>query len=191
QEFPSAAVSAEDLVLTLPLVKPRHYSISSSAEVHPRALQLTVGVLKVCRNRFCSREQGTTRRGLCSHHLQRLTPGELVGPGTGISPIMGFLQARAQALRKGAAPSLAPCLVYFGCRDSSETLYAEQMRRWVEEGVITELHVAKSREGTKTYVQHLIGRQHAKVWNVLRDPSCHVYLCGDSSMGEEVKAEVR
>ena len=23
-------------------------------------------------------EEGTTREGLCSHHLQRLTPGELV-----------------------------------------------------------------------------------------------------------------
>ncbi|CAN0396065.1 unnamed protein product, partial [Hapterophycus canaliculatus] len=118
------------------------------------------------------KEQGTIREGLCSHHLQRLAPGELVrmrvrpssfrppvslmdspvimvGPGTGISPIMGFLQARARALRKGTVHSLAPCLVYFGCRDSSETLYAEQLRRWLEEGVITELHVAMSREGPK------------------------------------------
>lgn len=47
QEFPSAAVTVGDLVLVLPLVKPRHYSISSAAEVHPRRLQLTVGVLKV------------------------------------------------------------------------------------------------------------------------------------------------
>ncbi|CAM9919146.1 unnamed protein product, partial [Hapterophycus canaliculatus] len=47
QEFPSAAVSAEDLVLTLPLVEPRHYSISSAAEVHPRTLQLTVGIVTV------------------------------------------------------------------------------------------------------------------------------------------------
>ncbi|CAN0099133.1 unnamed protein product, partial [Hapterophycus canaliculatus] len=54
QEFPSAAVTAEELVLTLPLIKPRHYSISSSAEVHPRALQLTVGVLKVCRSGLAS-----------------------------------------------------------------------------------------------------------------------------------------
>lgn len=90
---------------------------------------------------------------------RELTDGQ-VGPGTGISPIMGFLQARAQALRTGRVPSLAPCLVYFGCRDSSETLYAEQMRRWVEEGVITELHVAMSREGPKVRRRALrVGRQ--------------------------------
>lgn len=43
----------------------------------------------------------------------------------------------------------------------------------------------------QTYVQHLVSRQHAKVWELLRDPRCHVYVCGDSTMGEEVKAEVR
>eukprot|EP00752_Nemacystus_decipiens_P005386 g4883.t1 len=209
KEFPSAAVTVEDLVLTLPLVKPRHYSISSAAEVDPRRLQLTVGVLKV-RNE----EEGTTREGLCSHHLSRITPGELlrvtvrpssfraprdltaspvimVGPGTGISPIMGFLQAREKAMRQNRQRPLKPCLVYFGCRDSSEKLYSEQMHRWLDSGVITGLHVAMSRgEGPKTYVQHLISRQHAEVWELLRDPNCHVYVCGDSSMGEEVKAEL-
>ncbi|CAN0416317.1 unnamed protein product, partial [Hapterophycus canaliculatus] len=69
--------------------------------------------------------------------------------GAGISPIMGFLQARAESLRQGRLPSLAPCLVYFGCRDSTETLYAEQLRRWLGGGVITELHVAMSEEGPK------------------------------------------
>ncbi|CAM9801707.1 unnamed protein product [Scytosiphon promiscuus] len=208
EEFPSAAVSAEDLVLTLPLVEPRHYSISSAVEVHPRTLQLTVGLVTV-RNE----ETGTSKEGLCSHHLRRVTRGELlriavrpsnfrspsdltaspvimVGLDTGISPIMGFLQARANFLRRGRFSSLPPCLVYFGCRDSSDTLYAVQMRRWLQEGVVTELHVAMSREGPKTQVQHLIGMQHAKVWGLLRDPSCHAYLCGDAATVEEVKAEM-
>ena len=44
--------------------------------------------------------------------------GVQVGTGTGISPMVGFLQARAEALRQGT--KLAPCHVYFGCRDSSE-----------------------------------------------------------------------
>ncbi|CAN0524496.1 unnamed protein product, partial [Scytosiphon promiscuus] len=41
-----------------------------------------------------------------------------VGTGTGISPMVAFLQARAEALRQGA--TLASCHVYFGCRDSTE-----------------------------------------------------------------------
>lgn len=43
---------------------------------------------------------------------------------------------------------------------------------------------------TQTYVQHLIGKQQPKVWELMRDPKCHTYVCGDSSMGEDVKAEV-
>lgn len=39
----------EDLIVTLPLMKPRHYSISSASEVQPRQIRLTVGVLKVTR----------------------------------------------------------------------------------------------------------------------------------------------
>ena len=46
QEFSSARLTAEDLIITLPLMKPRHYSISSASEVQPRHMKLTVGVLK-------------------------------------------------------------------------------------------------------------------------------------------------
>lgn len=42
----------------------------------------------------------------------------------------------------------------------------------------------------QTYVQHLIAQKHIKVWQFLRHPACHVYICGNSSMAEEVKAEV-
>lgn len=76
-----------------------------------------------------------------------------IGPGTGISSIMAFLQARERAMQRqqhqgravGAPSSLRPCLVYFGCRDSSEELYSEQMHKWLDSGVITGLHVAMSR----------------------------------------------
>ena len=77
-----------------------------------------------------------------------------VGPGTGISPIMAFLQAREKALsqlrrQQGPLAALKPCLVYFGCRNSSEALYYEQLQDWVTSGVITGLHVAMSRQGPK------------------------------------------
>ncbi|CAM9742243.1 unnamed protein product, partial [Ectocarpus sp. 4 AP-2014] len=127
------------------------------------------------------------KEGLCSHHLSRTMPGELVGPGSGISPLMGFLVARAEASRQGKV--LAPCLLYFVCRDFSEILYADRLQTWLEDGVLTELHVAKSRESPK--VQDLISRQHASVRKLLRNPACHVYVCGDLAMGEAVKAEAQ
>ena len=78
---------------------------------------------------------------------------------------------------------MKPCLVYFGCRDSSEELYSEQMQRWLDNGVITQLHVATSRGkgpkvfacsnmcllvaclrmSTKTHVSCLVGSNWEKV----------------------------
>eukprot|EP00904_Undaria_pinnatifida_P005299 jgi/Undpi1/189/HiC_scaffold_1.g00186.m1 len=205
KDFPSARPSAEELIVTLPLMKPRRYSISSSAEVQPVNMALTVGVLKVD-----NPGEKTTREGLCSHFLARQKPGEfiriavrasgfrspadlskcpviMVGTGTGISPMIGFLQARAAALVQRT--TLAPCHVYFGCRDSTEFLYSEQMRQWQADGVITGLHVAMSREGKKTYVQHLIGQLQSEVWELLSNLNTHIYVCGDSAMGEDVKSE--
>ncbi|CBN77672.1 Nitric oxide synthase, oxygenase domain protein [Ectocarpus siliculosus] len=187
QEFPSAAVTAEDLAL--PLIKPRHYSIATAVEVRPTTVQLTVAVLKAKEREVCDEKQVTIKEGLCSQHLSRTMPGELVGSGSGISPLMGFLEARAKASRQGKV--LAPCLFYFGCRDSSEILYANRLQTWLEDGELTELHVAKSREGPNVMnVQDLISRQQASVWELLRNPTCHVYVCGDSA-GEAVKAEAQ
>lgn len=42
----------------------------------------------------------------------------------------------------------------------------------------------------QTDVQQLISQQHEEVWALLRHPKCHVYVCGDSSLGEETTAEV-
>ncbi|CAM9299683.1 unnamed protein product [Ectocarpus sp. 12 AP-2014] len=77
-------------------------------------------------------------------------PGELVGPGSGISPLMGSLEARAEASWQGKV--LAPCLFYFVCRDSSEILHADRLQTWLEDGVLTEPHVAKTRESLKADV---------------------------------------
>ncbi|CAN0314549.1 unnamed protein product, partial [Ectocarpus sp. 6 AP-2014] len=39
-------------------------------------------------------------------------------------------------------------------------------------------------------VQDLISRQQASVWELIRNPTCHVYVWGDSA-GEAVKAEAQ
>ena len=40
--------------------------------------------------------------------------------------MIGFLQAREEALRQGTA--LAPCVVFFGCRDNSEVRSLSDLR---------------------------------------------------------------
>merc|ERR1712061_621465 len=84
------------------------------------------------------------------------TPVIMVGPGTGVAPMRGFLQDRvAQGAREN--------VLFFGCRDEDEFLYREEFEAWQEDGFL-ELHVAFSRASRrpKAYVQHLIDEQAAQ-----------------------------
>jgi len=120
-----------------------------------------------------------------------LAPIIMVGPGTGVAPMLGFLQSREKALSDGV--ELGPCMVFFGCRSENDFLHSERMRAWVETGVITDLQVAFSRllGQPKQYVQHLVKKHCTEVWAMLSDPRCHYYVCGDSNMAEDVFDELK
>lgn len=222
--FPSAALSFEQLIDLLPTQKPRLYSISSCSLVYPHQIHVTVGVVQI------TSDDGRTRPGLCSNYLADLEPGGgttvrvavrtshfrppldpqapmlLVGPGTGLSPLVGFLQHREVQLRAihdaarravkdypmpddGEQPPMrvGDARLYFGCRNLNDYLYQEELESWRDAGVLTHLDVAFSRLGEETvYVQHLIGQHSRDLWEVLSQPDCHFYVCGDAKMADEV-----
>ena len=206
--FPSAKLYFSQLLRLLPRQKPRFYSISSSPLYSPETLALTVGVVQVEMN------DGSTRPGLCSHYLAGLSEGEevrvfvrtsefrppkdpsapvlMVGPGTGISPLIGFLEEReaqleALGVEDPEEAGFGPVWLFFGCRHEGEFLYRERLEQWLERGLLRRLDVAYSQVGDeKTYVQDLM-RQHAdEVWAMLSKPDCHAFLCGDTQMANDV-----
>lgn len=200
-EFPSAEITLAALLELLPKQKPRLYSISSSPLLHPQHLQITVGVLQI------KTDAGRIRQGLCSNYLAGLEvgaqvrigvrtssfrpPSELdapmlmVGPGTGVSPLIAFLQYRDALLQQGQV--LGDATLYFGCRNHSDFLYQEQMQTWRNQGVLSGLEVAFSRLGDqKLYVQNLMQQKSQEVWKLLSHPKCHYYVCGDAKMADDV-----
>jgi NADPH-ferrihemoprotein reductase len=57
----------------------------------------------------------------------------------------------------------------------------------VEDGTITTLHTAFSREGdSKVYVTHRLEEQADTVWRVLSEEAGHIYVCGATNMGHDV-----
>jgi sulfite reductase alpha subunit-like flavoprotein/nitric oxide synthase oxygenase domain/subunit/hemoglobin-like flavoprotein len=226
--FSSATLSFVQLIDLLPSQKPRLYSISSCSLVYPSQIHVTVGVVQV------TTDSGQVRAGLCSNYLASLEPqtGEtvrlvvrtsnfrppvdpqapmlLVGPGTGLSPLVGFLQHREVQLRAlrerqqraitgqsmtSTEESIQPPIrlgharLYFGCRNLNDYLYQQELENWRDAGVLTHLDVAFSRLGEETvYVQHLIGQQSKDLWEVLSQPDCHYYVCGDAKMADDVFA---
>jgi len=203
-EFPDVPVTLAELLSMLPETKPRFYSISSSPKVLPHAVNITVGVVSgvsptgrqhkgMCSNYLSSQpvipscldpklfphghaplvafvmENGSFRLP-----ASKDTPVIMVGPGTGLAPMRGFIQERVASGAKNN-------LLFFGCRSDAEFLYREELEAWQASKAL-ELHVAFSRkEGIpKTYVQQLIEKESARIADLIM-AGAHIYVCGDVS----------
>jgi sulfite reductase (NADPH) flavoprotein alpha-component len=192
ERFPSARPKLTDFVASLAPLQPRLYSISSSPRKYPRQIHLTVGVV-----RFES--AGRWRNGVASHFLGvRSSPGDevrifihqspkfrlpsdstapiiMVGPGTGVAPFIAFLQDRE------ATGATGKNWLFFGNQHFEfDFLYREHLDRWADNGLLTRLDVAFSRDSAeKIYVQHRMLQHGAELWAWLEAGAC-VYVCGDA-----------
>ncbi|MCP1308765.1 bifunctional cytochrome P450/NADPH--P450 reductase [Paenibacillus tyrfis] len=193
----------------LPPLKPRYYSISSSPRINAGRASITVGIVRspawsgqgeyvgVASNYLAERPSGENivmfvRTPESGFQLPEdpQTPVIMVGPGTGVAPFRGFLQARAQMKREGQ--SLGEAHLYFGCRNEADYIYREELEQYEKDGVVT-LHTAFSRkEGVpKTYVQHLMAKNAAELIRIL-DAGGRLYVCGDGSkMAPDVENELQ
>jgi len=189
---------------------PRYYSVSSSpaGAKDPKLVTVSVGQVEFTTG------SGRVHRGLASTNLGLLTTGGvvpgsvrtlqggfhlpadamapilMVGPGTGVAPMMGFLQEREHILKKLGPERLGPAVLFFGCRNRNEDyLYRDELAGHLASGALSKLHVAFSREGPqKVYVQDVIWEQRETVWKLLQHPKSAVYVCGDArSMAPDVK----
>ncbi len=186
-------------VLTLrPALRPRYYSISSSPKVLPHACSITVGT-----HDFIG-PKGSQREGLCSHYLARVPQGQslrvlvkdtggtfrlpanpetaviLIGPGTGLAPLRGFIDERAALRSQGV--KVGKTLLFFGCRrPDQDYLYREELEGHLARGSLDALCVAFSRQkdAPKVYVQDLLREQAKVLWPLLREGAA-VYVCGDA-----------
>lgn len=202
-EFPELRLTFGELLSILPRMKPRFYSISSSPQVLSGAASITVSVVQgtspsgrrhlgLCSNYLAGQPFRTKYSESLPHgHSQLIvfvkdtgsafrlpasaeTPVIMVGPGTGLAPMRGFIQERVAA---GAKENM----LFFGCRNDSDFLYREELEAWRDAGVL-DLHVGFSRkEGTpKTYVQQLVRQESVRVAELLQ-LGAHVYVCGDAA----------
>lgn len=76
--------------------------------------------------------------------------------------------------------SVGETVLYFGCRKKDQDfLYADEIKRYLEDKTLTEVHLAFSREQPeKVYVTHLLKENATEVWNLLGEKNGHVYICG-------------
>jgi len=192
-------VGVADILTILTRLQPRFYSISSSNQVSPDKVSITVGVLNV------TTSKGVTIHGVCSNYVAGLQGGKdkaivqvhkssfrlpadpkapliFVGAGTGLSPMMGFLREKALE-KKESGVDLGPIHLFFGCRTMSDFIYKDEIEGYEKDGLI-QFHHALSRgeSGSKTYVQDKIKEMGKDAAELLQNPDTHYYVCGDARM---------
>lgn len=199
-KFGQARLSAEAFVEALDPLQPRLYSISSSHNATPGRITLTVDAV---RYRIGSRP----RWGVASTFLaERVAPGDKVpvyvqrahgfglpenpatpvimcGPGTGVAPFRAFLHDRKATKAPGRN------WLFFGHqRRGSDFFYEDELAAMKEEGVLTNLTLAWSRDaGEKIYVQDRMRERGAELFSWLED-GAHFYVCGDAKrMAKDVE----
>ena len=208
ESFPSVKIPFEYFLHVIPPLQPRYYTISSSSLADPRTMSITVSLTKektrigklhlgVASNYLCNdgNQKGFQYRGFVRPSTFRLpqdtnSPIIMVGPGTGIAPMRAFLQ-EIRHLRKSGAKTGGEVILFFGCKTREQDyIYQDELESYLKDGTLTQLHTAFSREQEKKiYVQDILKKDNisSHMWELLgRD--AHVYVCGSTRMGHDVKA---
>ncbi|XP_065485524.1 methionine synthase reductase [Caloenas nicobarica] len=113
-------------------------------------------------------------------------PFMMVGPGTGISPFIGFLQHRQKLREEHRDWEFGETWLFFGCRHRDrDYLFKDELRCFLENGTLTHLKVCFSRDSSTAevaspkYVQEVIRLYAKEVARVLLQEGGYFYVCGD------------
>lgn len=210
EEFPSIALSVEQLVQLVPVLRPRYFSIASSGQIDSTLVQICVALVSY------STPYRRAKEGVCSAYLTRLRLGEhvwvaikkgvlavpapdvpciMVGPGTGVAPMRAIAQELTADSRRSA-----DSVLFFGCRGRlKDDLFAGEWRHCAVEGpplpesTSARFSVVKaySRDGPdKVYVTHCIQTWSSMLWRLI-DKGAVVFVSGSAkNMPRDVRAAI-
>ncbi len=199
-DFPGVVTEPQQLFHVLQRLTPRLYSIASSQAMHPDSVHTTVRVVRY-------ESHGRDRQGVASGHLGERAPvGStlpiflhanqffrlpedtsapviMIGPGTGVAPFRAFLEHRQ------AKGETGDNWLFFGeQREKLDFLYRDEFLAMKQDGVLTRLDTAFSRDqGKKIYVQDRLRENAAEVYAWL-ERGAYFYVCGDATrMAKDVE----
>ncbi|MGY9047530.1 N-acetylglucosamine transferase [Puniceibacterium antarcticum] len=175
---------AGDLLGILPegSAVPRFYSLASARRDGFVEIVVRKHVGGLCSGQLMALEAGDTVPAFCrpnpSFHAGRgRAPLILIGAGTGIGPLAGFIRANGQR---------RPIHLFFGMRrPESDFLYGADMIDWQASGRLCKLATAVSRGTSPHYVQDALRGERAQVVALIRG-GARVMVCGGRDMAAGV-----
>src|SRR5690625_1892135 len=201
RDFGPWNVPADEFVSILRKIPARQYSIASSFKANPDEVHLTIGTVRY-------ESHGRDRAGVCSEQCAvRTEPGDtlpvyiqrndnfklpadpdtpliMIGPGTGIAPFRSFLEEWEEIEAEGNT------WLFFGDQHFvTDFLYQIEWEKWLEEGVLTRMDAAFSRDtNKKVYVQQRLLERSQELYQWLEEGAV-IYVCGDEKhMAADVHA---
>jgi sulfite reductase (NADPH) flavoprotein alpha-component len=162
---------------------PRYYSLASAsadgfieivARKHPGGL---------CSGQLMALQTGDSVQGFIRqnpefHPDRETTPLILIGAGTGIGPLAGFIRTQGQR---------RPVHLWFGARHpDTDLFYGKELAEWSDQGRLSGLTTAFSRSGKRHYVQDAL-RQDADALRELISIGARIMVCGGRDMAHGVQ----
>ncbi|WP_102692456.1 assimilatory sulfite reductase (NADPH) flavoprotein subunit [Rummeliibacillus pycnus] len=187
----------QELVDVLRPIPARLYSIASSYTANPDEVSLLIGKVSYITH---DRKRIGVASGEIAEQLEigdkvsifvqdnpnfklpnPKTPIIMIGAGTGVAPFRSFIEERAE---QDAGDSW----LFFGEQHFlTDFLYQVEWLRYLEEGILTKMDVAFSRDQEeKIYVQHRLLENAEDVYKWIENGAV-VYICGDEkTMAKDV-----
>ncbi|EEA06609.1 pyruvate:NADP+ oxidoreductase protein, putative [Cryptosporidium muris RN66] len=127
--------------------------------------------------------------------------------GTGLAPFRAFIQYKYY-VKTVLKQEIGPVILYFGCRyKNKDYLYREELEQYVNDGIITSLNVAFSRDPIedkkqklckdsriryrqKVYVQRIMEENSSELHENLIDKEGYFYLCGTKQVPIDIRKAI-
>jgi cytochrome P450/NADPH-cytochrome P450 reductase len=216
EDYPSATFSLGMFLASLPPMRVRQYSISSSPLASESECTLTYSVIDAPSR---GSRQGHRFLGVASTYMEHLKIGDrlhvslrpsragfhlptddrvpiiMACAGTGLAPFRAFVAERA--LKKAGGIDVGPALLFFGCNSpDDDDIYRDEFDEWETQGVVQVRRAYTFRpESSKNckFVQDRIWEDREDTANFFR-MGAQVYICGADVVGsgiEQVIARIR
>ncbi|KJX94412.1 hypothetical protein TI39_contig4197g00006 [Zymoseptoria brevis] len=208
EQYPEAQISFAQFLASLPPMRIRQYSISSSPLANPSVATLTYSVIDAP-NKNGGKQNFV---GICTTYMERLSVGDrmhislkpsrtgfhlpaddrsaiiMACAGTGLAPFRAFVAERA--IKKAHGGEVGPSLLFYGLnRPEEDDMYRDEFDAWEEEGVVSvrRAYTFKPEEshGTK-FVQERLWHDREDVVDLFRQDA-KLYLCGAGVVGQGVE----
>eukprot|EP00658_Telonema_sp_P-2_P040968 TRINITY_DN2929_c0_g2_i1.p1 TRINITY_DN2929_c0_g2~~TRINITY_DN2929_c0_g2_i1.p1 ORF type:complete len:354 (+),score=63.53 TRINITY_DN2929_c0_g2_i1:312-1373(+) len=207
EQLKASKVPFRHIIEHLMPLQPRYYSIAS-AKGASSTLDIAFKVVSdgVCTNwlkqKCLSHSEGQQMDILIRFRVasefsmpaDQQTPMILIGPGTGVTPFMSFLQHRDHTKTLTNGDKVGETHLFFGCRSSAyDYLFQSELEAFNDSNILAGLHVAFSQEPSGglwyggSYVQDKLQGVASHLCNLIMKEQAYIFVCGDaSSMARDV-----